>query len=557
MHELAKLNLDNEMDLIVAHKRSMKLAEIAGFSLVAQTTFATSVSEAARVVLIEGGHSRLMLGVTLREDLGWCITACLSDRRRHQSTGFNEAITNARRLVDDLTVDINDEGTEIRLYCSGSDLKTISTARIAGWQYQFNQEPPASPYDDIKRKNSQLQELAERLQLSEQQYQQVTNSLPLLIFSLTPASQLIYVNQGFIGLTGKTLIELNELGWLSIFHPDDQYLVQRTWEDCVATGMPFQGEWRVYNQKIDEFIWHMVSATPLRDASQRLLHWNGFMADIHTQKIIQQTLRDNEELRYNQDQLTSSQQQLETNIRELNRSNSELSQFAYVASHDLQEPLRKIQAFSGMLADQYAPVLDATAQDLIQRMQVATGRMQDLIRGLLAYSRLNTETPLFRSVPLNQLLADVLGDLETAINDRKAIIQLSDSLPSVRGNLTQLRQLFQNLFSNALKFTPRDRAPLIQLTSTVLTATQLPQLSGAAGNYLAISIQDNGIGFEQKYADRIFSLFQRLHNRKEYVGTGIGLAVCKKIVDNHNGYIGVQSEPGVGSIFCVYLPLSQ
>ena len=555
MHELTKLNLDNEMDLILVHKRSMKLAELTGMSLAAQTTFATAVSEVARLALTDGGRGSLALGVNTDDERGWQLMAQLNDRRRYRPDVSDGALSYARRLVDDLTVSVTDEGTRICLFCTLSDFKSVSTVRIDGWKRQFNREPPATPYDDIKRKNSQLQELAERLRLSEQQYRQVTNSLPLLIFSLTPDNQLLYVNQGFTAFTSKTLVELNQDGWLSIYHDEDRSAVRMAWADSVATGLPFQGEWRIRRGQTDEFVWHLVSATPLRDAAQTLLHWNGFMADINAQKVIAQTMRDNEELRQTQNQLESNWQQLAVNNDELSRSNTELSQFAYVASHDLQEPLRKIQAFSTMLTDQYGPALDPAAQDIIRRMQGATGRMQELIRGLLAYSRLNTEKPSFRSVSLNSLVNEVLSDLETAINDRQATVEVG-TLPAVRGNAIQLRQLFQNLLSNALKFTPPDQAPSVQINASLLLPDQMQALyPNASGSYLAISVQDNGIGFEQKYADRIFNLFQRLHGRNDFAGTGIGLAVCKKVVDNHGGYLTAQSQPGRGSTFRVYLPV--
>ncbi|QJW91422.1 PAS domain S-box protein [Spirosoma taeanense] len=555
MQELTKLNLDNEMDLILVHKRSMKLGELAGMSLASQTTFATAVSEVARLALAERGRGSLALGVNADEQ-GWHIMACLQDRRRYQTEAADTALNNARRLVDELTISVTDQGTDIRLSCPVSDLQTVSMARVESWKRLFNREPPASPYDDIKRKNSQLQELAERLQISDQQYRQMTNSLPLLIFSLTPEGRLIYANQGLTIFSGKTLPELNAVGWLSLFHEDDQTAVRMAWADSVATGLPFRGEWRVRHAATGEGMWHMVSASPQRDAAQQLLHWNGFMADIHAQKVIEQTLRDNEELRQSQSQLENSRQRLEGDISELSRSNTELAQFAYVASHDLQEPLRKIQAFSTMLTEQYAPVLDPTAQDIIRRMQGATGRMQELIRGLLAYSRLNTETPSFRPVGLNQLVTEVLSDLETAIQDRQADIQVGP-LPTIQGNNLQLRQMFQNLLSNALKFTPSERVPLVHISALVLNDPQVQGLSYSSllGNYVEISIRDNGIGFDQKHTDRIFNLFQRLHGRNEYAGTGIGLAVCKKVVDNHGGYLTARSQPGQGATFIIYLPL--
>ncbi|GAB3737860.1 sensor histidine kinase [Spirosoma lituiforme] len=555
MQELTKLMLDNEMDLILVHKRSMKLAELAGLSLAAQTTFATAVSEVARLAVISGDHASLRLGVSSHDTKGWRILAYLHDSQDYPVGTFEPALVHARRLVDELTIDVNGRGTIIQLYCAVQDLKSVNSDRINGWKKLFLHEPPASPYDDIKRKNNLLQELADRLSQSEQQYRQVTNSLPLLIFTVTSNGKLTYVNQGFTSFLGKSMEDLNEENWLHNFHKDDYAEITRTWADSVAAGLPFRGEGRLRNSLTGSYIWHLVSATPLRNANQEIVHWTGFLADIDVQKGVEQTLRDNEELRQNKSQLETSQQQLADDIGELNRSNTELSQFAYVASHDLQEPLRKIQAFSSMLTEQYGPALDANAQDIIRRMQSATGRMQELIRGLLAYSRLNTEKPSFHAVSLSALVDEVQSDLETAIRDRNAQVRVG-GLPVIQGNTLQLRQLFQNLLSNALKFIPADRVPVIQVNARTVPVDQLPISSaGKATSYLEVSIVDNGIGFDDKYVDRIFNLFQRLHGRSEYAGTGIGLAICKKVADNHGGYLTAHSQPGKGATFLLYLPL--
>jgi PAS domain S-box-containing protein len=558
MHELTSLLLDNEMDLILVHKRSMKLAELAGLSLASQTTFATAVSEVARLAITNGSHAWLMLGFNnTDEGQGWNILAHLKDHQPYPIQKTETAVQHARRLVDSLTINITDSGTDIRLYCQVANMSSVSITRINSWKEQFFREPPASPYDDIKRKNSQLQELAERLTQSEEQYRQVTNSLPLLIFSMNSDGQLLYANQGFTTFLSATLPVLNSRGWLSYFHEDDYVSVKTTWIDSLSTELPWKGSWRIRNGSTGDYVWHMVSATPLRDSDQRVIHWTGFLMDIDAQKVIEQTLRDNEELRRNKNRLENSQQQLADNIGELNRSNTELAQFAYVASHDLQEPLRKIQAFSTMLTQQYAPSLDPNAQDIIRRMQSATSRMQELIRGLLAYSRLNTEKPVLHKVALSSLLVDVQGDLEAAIREREAQITV-DQLPDVVGNKLQLRQLFQNLLSNALKFTPSDRIPIIRICSQLISGDNLPDsLSKTSATYLELSVIDNGIGFDDKYIDRIFNLFQRLHGRSEYVGTGIGLAICKKVVENHGGYLSARSKVGHCSTFLIYFPVKQ
>ncbi|GAB3781998.1 hypothetical protein GCM10028818_36960 [Spirosoma horti] len=251
------------------------------------------------------------------------------------------------------------------------------------------------------------------------------------------------------------------------------------------------------------------------------------------------------------------QQQLEANNIALSRSNEYLQQFAYVASHDLQEPLRKIQSFGDMLLTQYTEVLDETGQDILRRQQHAAQRMQSLVKDLLNYARLSTEQLPFQPISLQVLIDDVISDLETAIQDTGAVIRV-DPLPIIKGNATQLRQLLQNLVTNALKFSKPGQPPHISVDSFLLTADQLPQprLIADQGQWVALRISDEGIGFDTAYKERIFELFQRLHGRSQYTGTGIGLAVVKKVIENHRGQIIAQSQPGAGATFTIYLPVA-
>ena len=270
------------------------------------------------------------------------------------------------------------------------------------------------------------------------------------------------------------------------------------------------------------------------------------------------TVQDKTAEKVNQENLLANQRQLEAANLALSRSNEYLQQFAYVASHDLQEPLRKIQAFSDMLLTQNANELDPGSQDLLRRQQQAASRMQTLVKDLLAYSRLTNQQTPFQPVSLQLLLKEVLGDLETTIRETKATVTAAE-LPTVPGDETQLGQMLQNLLTNALKFAKPDEPPRVSLTAELLTADQLPQATPNANQqqWVAIRVADNGIGIETAHQDRIFEIFHRLHSRSKYVGTGIGLAVVKKVVDNHGGLITVHSEPGIGTTFTVYLPAAQ
>lgn len=255
-------------------------------------------------------------------------------------------------------------------------------------------------------------------------------------------------------------------------------------------------------------------------------------------------------------------EQLEAANAALKRSNENLQSFAYVASHDLQEPLRKIQAFGGILKERYGPTLGTEGADMIDRMQLAAERMSLLIRDLLDYSRIASQPGAFRPFSLTKLIDDIVEDLWHPIHQTGARIDIG-ALPDLTGDRPQLRQLFQNLLSNALKFHRIDGAgavvpPVVRVSTDVVSGHQAPDAVCtelvADRQYCAISVTDNGTGFEQKHAGRIFEVFQRLHGR-QYDGTGIGLAVAKKVVGHHDGAIDVVSEVGVGTTFTVYLPV--
>lgn len=254
-------------------------------------------------------------------------------------------------------------------------------------------------------------------------------------------------------------------------------------------------------------------------------------------------------------QLKETQRKLEEKINELNVSNKDLEQFAYVASHDLQEPLRKIRAFGDRLKSRFTEQIDEEGKDYINRMQNAAERMQTLIDDLLAFSKVTRQTKAFEPVDLNQLISKVLHDLDYTIENTHAKISLSVH-EKVEGIAPQLAQVFQNIISNSLKFFKPDTHPQIDITSQTLMGSNVP-VTGAIAHipYCIIKITDNGIGFDESYAGKIFDLFQRLHSRTEYKGTGIGLAICKKIVENHAGFIFAKSIEGEGASFFIVLPL--
>ncbi len=237
---------------------------------------------------------------------------------------------------------------------------------------------------------------------------------------------------------------------------------------------------------------------------------------------------------------------LEHTNEALTKSNAELEQFAYVASHDLQEPLRKIKAFGDLLGQEFADELGEDGQMYVERMRKAAGRMSTLIDDLLAFSRVTRKGEEFVELDLQKIADNVIDDLQTRLEETKGAVEM-DPLPTLPVRKTQMRQLIQNLISNGLKFQRKDVPPVVKITVENIEDPDL-------GPMCQFTFQDNGIGFDPKHSERIFGIFQRLHGRSEYEGTGVGLSICQKIVIGHGGRIHAEGTPGEGARFIFTLP---
>jgi len=255
------------------------------------------------------------------------------------------------------------------------------------------------------------------------------------------------------------------------------------------------------------------------------------------------------------EQREQERQEAESAMREyateLERSNRELQDFANIASHDMQEPLRKVLTFSELLRQRYDEIIDERGRDYLVRMERSARRLHELINEMLALSRITTRAQPFEKVNLNEITQRVLSDLDFQIEESGARIEVS-TLPSLEAEPTQMYQLIQNLVSNALKFRQADSQPVIKIS-----ASQTPATSQQVNGMVSLMVSDNGIGFDEKYLDRIFQPFQRLHGSDEYEGTGMGLAICRKIIERHSGSITAHSKPGQGATFVVSLPATQ
>jgi len=542
MKEIVCVRLENEMDLILAHKRAMRLAELSGLSLITQTSIATAISEIARCAIEYGKNAELRLDIDLTPQKRF-LKAVISD-----SIDFTprckDALHYAERLVSSVQVQSTPKGTMITLKHKLNASTPLTEATLTSFADYFKLEPPLSPYDELRRKNLLLQQLAEKLMEKEKDFRLLTDSLPLMMFSSNSRGQITYSNKWVLDFLGVAPKEINGIGWKAFIHPDEFVNFSRNLNDGIAKQIPATGQYRLKEKSTGNYLWHIVSLFPIKNEKSEITLWIGFLVDINAQRTIGQTLRDNDILKGVQEKLFENEGELREKIVELNRSNYELEQFAHLASHDLQEPLRKMFFYSDSLLRKYSIHLDEPGRKLIRSMRMAAGRMKDLIRDLLSYSQLQQQKILFEEVDMNEMFQKVFEELELVIQEKNAVIQ-KENFPSIHGNQIRLHQLFVNLVGNALKYSKPETPPVIMITSTVSSKT------------ITINVRDNGIGFDEKYKEQIFDLFERLHTKDQFPGTGIGLSVCKKIAELHHGQISATSELGSYSEFEVILPLEQ
>jgi signal transduction histidine kinase len=261
------------------------------------------------------------------------------------------------------------------------------------------------------------------------------------------------------------------------------------------------------------------------------------------------------ERKASEEKVTELNRQLLENIARLETANKDLDFFAFMASHDLQAPLRKIRMFSDRLLLNSKETLGKDAQLYLTRIQEVSKRMQDLINDILRFSKISLEKESPEEVDMNGILGDVLSEMDGLIREKRADIVI-DKLPVLPVNAILMGTLFSNLINNALKYSRKETPPQVRIRSDTTTATTGTNGMSVETKYCRIYVEDNGIGFEQKYAEQIFDMFRRLHPSAEYEGTGIGLALCKKIVEKHSGFISARSKPEEGSVFILSLPLS-
>ena len=333
----------------------------------------------------------------------------------------------------------------------------------------------------------------------------------------------------------------------SRLHPEDRSPTIAAVQRHLERREPFQVEYRL-KTKAGEYRWFSAGGQAVWDEQGTPLRMAGSIRDITEQRQLEADLRRHtSEAELARAQVERQAQELLQHTEALTRSNQELEQFAYISSHDLQEPLRKIQAFGDRLRSKYGESLGEHGQDYLERMCSSASRMQTLIQDLLKFSRVTSNAQPFVPVDLTQTAKEVVADLENRIERERGQVDFSE-LSTIDADPTQMRQLLQNLISNALKFHAAECPPVVTVRGQ--------RIDGAEPEHYQLEVSDNGIGFDEKYLGKIFAPFQRLHGRTEFDGTGIGLAVCKKIAQRHGGEITAQSTPGQGTTFVVTLPVT-
>ncbi|HTE27796.1 sensor histidine kinase [Flavitalea sp.] len=387
--------------------------------------------------------------------------------------------------------------------------------------------------DQLNAFTEELKKTNEALRNSEERYQKMIAEVEdYAIILLNPEGHIENWNAGAQKIKGYTSAEIIGKSFKIFYTPKDreEKLPDKLLAEAALNGKAMHEGWRV--RKDGSHFWGSIVITALHANDETIIGFSKVTRDLTERK--------------------AAEDKLQEYLHELEAQNAELEQFAYVASHDLQEPLRKIQTFSDVIGKNLDN--ETIVTKYLNKLNSSAYRMKELIRSVLNYSRISKNGEDKTDTDLNSILMNVIEDFELLIQEKNGKVE-TRQLPVIKAIPLQINQLFSNIIGNALKYC--ERPPFIQVSSRFVSAKDMIDIPDniQEGNYLEIQFIDNGIGFEQRYEKIIFSMFQRLHGKHEYSGTGIGLALCKKIMDSHQGYITARSELSVGSAFYVYFPV--
>jgi signal transduction histidine kinase/DNA-binding response OmpR family regulator len=504
-----------------------KILELHQFSV----DTAESGEEALKKVL-NASYSVIILDVQMPKMDGFEVANAIAgfSKARDTSIIFLSAINKEKKFI---TQGYTSGGVDYLTKPVDADILVlkVKTLHRLYEQQQELRATQATLRNEIEVRRQAQEELVERMQ----ELRSVLASLPQMAFTIGTNGNIEYVNEHWYlySLQANTFPEI---------HPEDSDC--REWEVHFENEKEYTREVRLRELATGEYKYHFLRITPIRQQGG-LIRWVGTFTDIHQQKIATELLEQKVELR--------TRELLTKNV-ELERTNHELQQFAWVVSHDLKEPLRKIQILNDMIKEKYLKENQA-AVTLVDRSINSSARMSKLINDLLEYSQLSVSTA-FQPTDLNGLLTELLMDFDEVIRAKNATI-IVEKLPVLPIIPSRIRQVFQNLLSNALKFSKADVPPVIKVNACFISEKDIDAVPSPEGNYCRIELKDNGIGFDEKFLDRIFVIFQRLNERTSYEGTGIGLAIAKKNIDKHNGLISAKSRLDEGAAFIIVLPVFQ
>jgi PAS domain S-box-containing protein len=373
----------------------------------------------------------------------------------------------------------------------------------------------------------------------------VTDIIPQLIMSINPEGQMDYCNQQWRKYTGVELKEIMTLGWTSFVHPDEVGKIKHDFRLCLQTQKPLNAECRLRNS-VSLYKWFLVTALPLRDDERRVIKWYSSCTDIDDQKRMEEVL---------EQQVESRTKKLRKSNIALKQINLEMEQFVKVASHDLQEQVRKIQIFSNIIKEDFLQAEENEVLLYVNKIIGSSNKLKKLIVDLLIYSGLSNSNGLI-SVNLSEVVESVNYTLSELIKESKAIITWQ-GLPIIDAIEGEMDLVLENLISNSIYFSRKDETPTVHIEAQRIVGLDLEAAVDREGKFVRITVTDNGIGFENQYAELIFQVFEKLANKQKDQSSGIGLAIVKKIIEKYQGIIKASGKPNEGAVFTLVLPQKQ
>lgn len=427
---------------------------------------------------------------------------------------------------------------EYRIQWPDDSIHWVETSGIL----QFNDEGEAISLVGVTTDISERKDASQKLEYSEHHFRTLANSSPVMVGMCDVSGNFYFFNKLWQKYTGATEMGMRGTKWSNFMHPDDLDSFTEMQQAASKRHGRFQKDIRL--RTMGKYRWVSCIAEPRFGIDNKFVGYTMACTDIHDQKM------QNEDLERKVEERTGALRDLNDDLQDRNR---ELKQFAYITSHDLQEPLRKIKIFAGMLLARESKE-NKYLMEYLHKIEFSASRMIGLIHDLLNYSSIQDRTNTFTPVDLGKVTQNVLADFDLLIHEKKAVISLG-TMPVIDAVPSQMNQLFYNLIGNSLKFAKEDVAPQISISSDYLSREEKTDYDlDKTQSYVKLTVSDNGIGFSPEFNDRIFEIFQRLHTHESYTGNGIGLALCKRIVSNHEGLILPYSEEGHGTRFEIILP---